>query len=32
VAVSEQMLAPFTPEERDQLLSLLRRAVGARKG
>ncbi|MFD7992368.1 MarR family winged helix-turn-helix transcriptional regulator [Streptomyces mexicanus] len=32
VAVSEQMLAPFTPEERDQLLSLLRRAVGARTG
>jgi DNA-binding MarR family transcriptional regulator len=27
VAVSERMLAPFSPEERDQLLSLLRRAV-----
>ncbi|MET9777860.1 MarR family winged helix-turn-helix transcriptional regulator [Streptomyces sp. NPDC006367] len=28
VAVSERMLAPFSPEEREQLLSLLRRAVG----
>lgn len=27
VAVSEQMLAPFSPEERDQFLGLLRRAV-----
>ncbi|MFC6500450.1 MarR family winged helix-turn-helix transcriptional regulator [Streptomyces plicatus] len=27
VTVSEQMLAPFSPEERAQFLSLLRRAV-----
>lgn len=28
VAVSERMLEPFSPEEREQLLGLLRRAVG----
>ncbi|MFC6063002.1 MarR family winged helix-turn-helix transcriptional regulator [Streptomyces ochraceiscleroticus] len=27
VSVSDQLLAPFTPEERDQFLTLLRRAV-----
>ncbi|MFJ8546046.1 MarR family winged helix-turn-helix transcriptional regulator [Streptomyces sp. NPDC093586] len=29
VAVSDRMLAPFSPEEREQLLTLLRRAVSA---
>ncbi|MER7394522.1 MarR family transcriptional regulator [Streptomyces sp. NPDC000151] len=32
VAVSEQMLAPFSPDERDQFLTLLRRAVQGPEG
>ncbi|MFI8997309.1 MarR family winged helix-turn-helix transcriptional regulator [Streptomyces sp. NPDC053542] len=31
VSVSDQLLAPFTPEERDQFLTLLRRAVQGRE-
>lgn len=31
VSVSDQLLAPFTPEERDQFLGLLRRAVQGRE-